>query len=164
MESIRLRARLLALGAENAALMGEEKLVQARLHASEELLDYLPGLHEEFDRASWLQQAGTCALTLGQYDLAAEQLRQALDELPPQWTLRYVPTALSLVGTMMHRGDLDEALALAQRTLPLVKGAQAPALTEEFTGYLQREVLAQYPNDKRCQTFVSEVQRQFALN
>lgn len=163
-ESIRLRARLLALGAENAALMGEEKLVHARLHASEELLDYLPGLHEEFDRASWLQQAGTCALTLGQYDSAAEQLRLALDELPPRWTLRYVPTALSLVGALMHMGELDKALALAQRTFPLVKGAQAPALTEEFTSYLQREVLTQYPNDMRCQAFVSEVHQQFALN
>jgi tetratricopeptide (TPR) repeat protein/transcriptional regulator with XRE-family HTH domain len=163
-ESIRLRARLLALGAENAALMGEEKQVQARLHASEELLDYLPGLHEEFDRASWLQQAGTCALTLGQHDLAAEQLRQALDELPSQWTLRYVLTALFLVGALMHKGQLDEALTIAQRTLPLVKGTHAPALTEEFTGYLQKEVLAQYPNDKRCQTFVSEVHRQLALN
>jgi tetratricopeptide (TPR) repeat protein/transcriptional regulator with XRE-family HTH domain len=162
-ESIRLRARLLAFGAEIAALVSEEKQVQARLHASAELLEYLPGLHEEFDRASWLQQAGTCALTLGQHDLAAEQLRQALGELPPQWALRYVPTALSLVGALMHKGELDEALALARRTLPLVKAAQAPALTQEFSGYLQREVLAQYPNDTRCQTFVSETQRQLAL-
>lgn len=162
-ESIRLRARLLAFGAENAALMDEEKQVQARLHASEELLEHLPELHEEFDRVSWLQQAGVCALTLGQHDLAVKQLRQALDELPSQWTLRYVPTALSLAGALIHRGELDEALTLAQRTLPIVKGAQAPALTREFTDYLLKGVLAQYPNDTRCRAFVRESQQQLAL-
>ncbi len=85
-ESIRLRARLLAFGAETAAILGDVKEVHARLNVSESLLEQLPPLHEEFDRVSWLQWAGMCALHLGQHELAITRLQQALEELPAQWT------------------------------------------------------------------------------
>jgi transcriptional regulator with XRE-family HTH domain len=161
-ESIRLRARLLAFSAENAALLGNEPEVQARLTASEELLGYLPGSHEEFDQVSWLQQAGTCALSLKHYDVAVARLQQALDELPAQWTLRVVSTALPLASALTRTKELERALALVEKTLPTVKASQSPTLVEEFTDYLQSELLASYPYDQRCQTFVAEAQRQLA--
>lgn len=49
-ENIRLRARLLAFGAENAILTGTLKGAETRLDASKALLDFLPAPHEEFDR------------------------------------------------------------------------------------------------------------------
>jgi tetratricopeptide (TPR) repeat protein len=161
-ESIRLRARLLAFSAENAALLGNEAEVQARLTASEELLGYLPGSHEEFDQVSWFQQAGMCALSLKQYDVAVARLQRALDELPAQWTLRVVSTALPLARAFMHTKELDRALALVEKTVPTVKASQSPTLVEEFTDYLESELLMTYPYEHRCQTTVAEAQRQLA--
>ncbi len=162
-ESIRLRARLLAFSAENAALLGQTKEVERRLEASENLLEYLPGAHEEFDRTSWLQQAGTCAYSLKQYDLAIERLQQALDELPAEWTLRSVSTAIPLASAFTRQKERDRALAVAEHTLPVVKLSQSPTLTRAFTIYLQEEFLTSFPKDSRCQSFVTEAQRQLTL-
>jgi len=160
-ESIRLRARLLAFGAETAAVLGDEKHVKVRLDASEALLDSLSDPHEEFDRASWHQQAGNCALSLKQYDAAAKRLQRALNELPSQWTLRYVSTSVALVQALLHIRDLDGALACARRSLTAVKTAQAAVLTQKFAE-MQQALLVHFPNEERCQTFVAEAQRQLA--
>ena len=162
-ESVRLRARLLAFSAENAALLNDVEEVKTRLSASEELLEHLPGYHEEFDRVSWLQQAGSCALSLGQYDVARARLQQALDELPRQWTLRFVSTAVPLVITLTRTGEMEEALLIAEKTVPIIKFLQSPALAQEFNNYLQAELIASFPNDKRCKSFVIDAQQQLAL-
>jgi tetratricopeptide (TPR) repeat protein len=162
-ESVRLRARLLAFSAEIAALLNDEEEVQRRLSASEALLEHLPGYHEEFDRVSWLQQAGTCALSLRQYEVAVTRLRQALDALPAQWTLRSVSTVIPLASALTRLHELDEALVIARKTLPIVKSLQSPALTQGFTHYLHTELLNSFPNDRRCQAFVVEAQQQLAL-
>jgi tetratricopeptide (TPR) repeat protein len=162
-ESIRLRARLLAFGAENAALLGQSGEVQRRLDASEELLEYLPGAHEEFDRTSWLQQAGTCALSLKHYDLATQRLQQALDELPAHWTLRSVSTAIPLASAFARQKERNRALAIAEQTVPVVQASQSLSLIREFKSFLQEDLLACFPSDRRCQTFVAEVQQQLAL-
>jgi tetratricopeptide (TPR) repeat protein len=162
-ESIRLQARLLAFSAENAALLGDEKQVQARLDASEALLEYLPGQHEEFDRSSWLQQAGMCALSLKQYEPAATRLQQALDELPAQWTLRAVATAVPLATTLTRLGEWDEALAIAKKTIPVVKALHSPALTQQLQSYLQEELLTSFAHDEQSRSFVRDMQQQLAL-
>jgi tetratricopeptide (TPR) repeat protein len=162
-ESIRLRARLLAFSAENAALLNDAEEVKTRLSASEKLLEHLPGYHEEFDGVSWLQQAGSCALSLGQYDVATARLQQALDELPRQWTLRFVSTAVPLVTALTRTGEMEEALLIAEKTIPVIKFLQSPALAQEFNNYLQAELIASFPNDKRCKSFVVDAQRQLAL-
>lgn len=162
-ESVRLRARLLAFSAENAALLGDGKEVQTRLDASEALLEHLPGYHEEFDRVSWLQQAGTCALSLQHYDVAVTRLQQAFDELPAQWTLRTVSTAIPLARALTQQKERSRALAIARKTLPLVKSSQSPTLVQEFTTYLQAGLLASFPNDSDCQKFVAEAQRRLAM-
>ncbi len=162
-ESIRLQARLLAFTAENAALLHQGEEVQKRLGASEELLDRLPGFHEEFDRVSWLQQAGTCALSLKQYDVAMTRLQQALDELPAQWTLRSVSTAVPLAITLTRLGEMNEALVIAKSVVPVIKSLQSPTLVEEFHNYLQTELLANFSKDQQCQSFVVDAQRQLAI-
>ncbi len=162
-ESIRLQARLLAFGAENAAILGDVKEVHARLNASESLLEQLPPLHEEFDRVGWLQWAGICALHLGQHELAITHLQQALDELPAQWIRRYVSTAIPLVCALARRKERAATLAIAQRTLPQLKALQARALTQEFLHCLHEDVLANFPQDTRCQAFVAEAEQQLML-
>ncbi len=162
-ESIRLRARLLAFGAENAAILGDVKEVHTRLHASESLLEQLPPLHEEFDRVGWLQWAGICALHLGQHELAITLLQQALDELPAQWIRRYVSTAIPLVCALARRKERAATLAIAQKTLPQLTAMQARALTQEFLHVLHEDVLANFPQDTWCQAFVAEAEQQLML-
>ena len=162
-ESIRLRARLLAFSAENAALLGQTGEVQQRLDASEGLLEYLPGAHEEFDRTSWLQQAGTCALSLKQYDLATKRLQQALDELPARWTLRSASTAIPLASAFAKQKERNRALAIAEQTLPVIQASQSLTLIHEFMSCLKEDLLVCFPNDSRCQALVAVVQQQLAL-
>ncbi len=162
-ESIRLQARLLAFGAENAAILGDVKEVHARLNASEALLEQLPPLHEEFDQIGWLQWAGICALHLGQHELAITHLQQALDELPAPWIRRYVSTAIPLVCALARRKERAATLAMAHKTLPQLKALQARALTQEFLHCLHEDVLANFPHDTRCQAFVAEAERQLML-
>jgi transcriptional regulator with XRE-family HTH domain len=162
-ESIRLRARLLAFGAENAAMIGDARGAGSRLAASEQLLKHLPVPHEEFDRASWLQQAGICALHLKQNNVAAKRLQQSLDKLPVQWALRYVSTALPLATAYARIKELDEALRIVEETVPIVKSVQAPVLTREFQNFLVIELPKSFPGNERCQTITTEAQRQLAI-
>ena len=161
-ESIRLRARLLAFSAENAASLGQTKEVQRSLESSEALLEHLPGAHEEFDRTSWFQQAGMCAVSLNQYDLAEKRLQQAFDELPAKWTLRAISTALPLASVLTRQHERDRALAVIEQAFPAVRSSQSPTLQREFTNFLQGEFLSSFPYDRRCQTFVTEVRQQLA--
>ncbi len=162
-ESIRLRARLLAFAAENAALSGDEKETQSKLHASEQLLDFLLDPHEEFDRNSWLQTAGICALHLGQYDIASTRLQQSLNALPQHWRLRYLSTAVPLVITLTRMKKLEEALALARQVLPVIQIVQSAKLTQQFIHYLQEELLIHFPNDHECLSFTKEAQGKLAV-
>lgn len=162
-ESIRLRARLLAFNAENAALLGKNVETEMDLAASEILLQQLPGNHEEFDRIHWLQQAGLCALHLKQFETAARHLQQAFDELPPQWILRSISTALPLASTFIRLGEKEQALAIARSILPLAQIVQAPTLNQEYLRYLHKEFLISFPGNKDCQMLVNEAYRQLIL-
>ncbi len=161
-ESIRLRARLLAFAAENAALSGDKKETQSKLHASEQLLEHLLDPHEEFDRNSWLQTVGICALHLGQYDIASTRLRQSLNALPQHWRLRYLSTAVPLATTLIRMKKLEEALALAQQMLPVIQIVQSAKLARQFIHYLQAELVICFPNNNECLSFTKEAQRKLA--
>lgn len=162
-ESIRLQARLLAFGAEIAAIVGDTRGSESRLDASEQLLEPLPAPHEEFDHTSWLQQAGMCALHREQYPLAIQHLQQALDELPVQWALRYISTAVPLAKAYARTNELDEALRIVEKTVPVVKATQAPALTHEFRSLLEIELPQRFPGNERCRAITAETQQQLAL-
>ncbi len=133
------------------------------MHASEVLLERLARPHQEFDRASWLQQAGTCALSLGQYILAEEQLQRALDELPTEWTLRYTLTSLSLAKALTHIKEPEKAIEVARKVLPIIKATQTKVLTQKLMNYLQEDLIVSFPNDKNCRAFIAEVRQQLTL-
>lgn len=158
-ENIRLRARLLAFGATNAALLGNMKETQERLEISKALLEYLPGIHEEFDQTSWLQEAGICALKQGQYELAADQLQLALTRLPAQWTLRYVATSIPLAISQVRLKQAENALNTVQKILPIIKALQSERLAQEFMHCLHTELVASFPQNSHCQSFAAEAQR-----
>ncbi|HJT59088.1 MAG TPA: BTAD domain-containing putative transcriptional regulator [Ktedonobacteraceae bacterium] len=162
-ESIRLRARLFAHSAECAAMIGDEKDMQIRLAASKELLEYIPGNHEEFDSNSWLQHAGTCALNTEHYDLAVRQLQQAIGGLPTEWTLRYLSTSLPLARAFAYLKELDETLAIAYKILPVITSIQSALLKQKFLHYVQSDLLANFPHEKRCHTLLTQARQQLAL-
>lgn len=162
-ESIRLHARLLAFAAENAALSGNEKETQSKLHESGRLLEYFRDSHEEFDRNSWLQTAGICALHFGHYDIANKRLQQSLNALPPHWKLRYLSTAVPLMITLTRLKKLEEALSLAQQVLPDIYDIQSTKLARQFIHYLQAELLTHFPNNNACLSFSKEAQRKLAV-
>lgn len=162
-ESIRLRARLLTLGVENEALLGHKEETQIRLAEAQTLLEYLPEPHEEFDRVSWLQSAGECALALNNYDQSLIYLQQAVDELPQQWILRRASTLFSFAQALTRLKNAKQALAVAQQALPLIVSIQSPLFKQKFGHYLQAELLATFPNNRSCQQFVVEAQNYLAF-
>jgi DNA-binding SARP family transcriptional activator len=163
LEHLRLKARLLALGAELASLVGDETTAQVKLEASEALLPYFSASHEEFDRASWLQAAGTCAFHGGHYSRAIQHLQQAIDALPSQWVRRYLSTALPLGRAFAHLQEREASLAVAQQMLPLLKTVQAQTFTQAFADYLREDLLANFPHDSSCQMFIADATQQLAL-
>ncbi len=158
LESIRLRAHLLASGAENAAYLGDVKAVEAQLRASETLLKDLPA-HEEFDHASWYQHAGTCALILTHYDDAISQLQQAMDALPPQWTLRHATTLMPLVLAYARKQEREASLVIAEKAIPVISAINSPSLNRQFVTYLHQELLGSFPTDPHIHAFVAETQQ-----
>lgn len=163
LENLRLQARLYAFGAENSAALGFVDDVHIRLSASEALLEHFSTPHEEFDRVSWLQYAGTCALNLKQYAIAAPQLECALDDLPVQWSLRFISTALPLAKALTYTRQRDEAIAVARKTLQTITSVQARVLTQKFVNYIQEDLLNIFVKDKVCREFVVEAQQQLSL-
>lgn len=149
-EHVRLRARLLALSAECMALLGDVSGAYERLHASETFLSLLLEPHEEFDRIGWLQQAGICALHLHDYPLAIQQLQLALDQLPPQWILRSIATAIPLAKALTAAREVGRTIKVIQRTMPLICSVQASVFTQQFVAYLEQDVLKHFPDDERC--------------
>ena len=162
-ECIRLRARLLALGAESAALMQDSTEVDNRLRASKGLLEQLPSLHEEFDHVSWLQQAGACALNLEDYLSAIRYLEQALDTLPSGWLLRYAATSIPLAKALTRTGKVEQAITIARKTLPILTSAHARLLTGQFLNYLNDDLLTMFPHDTQCEALVVEAQQRLML-
>lgn len=158
LEAIRLRAHLLASGAEVAAYTGDSKAVQAKLAASEALLQDLPP-HEEFDAANWHQLAGTCALILEQYDDAITHLEYALKELPPQWVLRQATALMPLALAYARKQERDICLSIAQKAGVAVNTLNSPGLSRQFVGYMQQELLGAFPTDTHIHTFVTDAQQ-----
>jgi len=158
LEAIRLRAHLLASGAEVAAYTGDSKAVQAKLAASEALLHDLPP-HEEFDAANWHQLAGTCALILEQYDDAITHLEYALKELPPQWILRQATALMPLALAYARKQEREASLSIAQKASVAVNTLNSPGLSRQFVGYMQQELLGSFPTDTHIHAFVTDAQQ-----
>lgn len=139
MESVRLRARLYALNAENAAYLGDKARTLCNLESSRDLLTYLPGSHEEFDQASWFQHAGKCMLQFGQGAIAVTYLQQAIEGLSPSWGLRYTSTSLLLAKALMYQKEPEQSMIIAHKALAVAKHTQSPIFVQSFTDYLNRD-------------------------
>jgi len=160
-ESIRLRAHLLASGAENAAFLGETKSVHKHLDASEALLELLPPTYtEEFDHASWHQYSGTCALILKQYEHASEELVRAIDTLPQQWLVRHATALMPLAIVYARQRERDRCVEIAKKAAQVVKAMNAPSLNRQFVEYLEQEILSSFPGDSHISTFVTDARQQ----
>jgi tetratricopeptide (TPR) repeat protein len=160
-ESIRLRAHLLAAGAESAAFLGKIELVQKNLDASEALLEQLPSAHvEEFDHASWHQYAGTCALILEQHDYAIEELQRAIDTLPPNWLVRHATALMPLAIAYARKRERERCLEVVEKTAQVIQVMHAPSLDQQFMGYLDREIQVAFPHDLSISTSTAQIRRQ----
>jgi tetratricopeptide (TPR) repeat protein len=158
LENIRLRARLLALGAEDAMLGGTLKGTESKLDESKALLDFLPALHEEFDRASWHQYAGVCAMHQSKLDLAIEYFQQSLNELPPQWILRYANTLLSLAKVYARHNERDASITMAEKAVSAICSINASSQYKQLRSFIQEDLLNAFPGDKKVRNFVANAQ------
>lgn len=161
LEYIRLRLRLLALSSEISAFLGEHAEVKRRLDSAEKFVEYFSVPHEEFDTMSWLQHTGTCALNLGYYPVAVHHLQQSLEGLPPQWKLRYISTAISLVKALIHTKELKGAVEVSEKTIPMIQSVQATVFAQKLVTYLQGDLIDAFPREASCRTFAAEVRQQF---
>ena len=157
---MRLKGHLLASWAENAAMIGEDAIVQEKLEASEALLDRIPP-NEEFDRERWLQQAGNCALRSGDYKIAIERFEKALAGLPQSWLLRRAITVIPLAVAYTRIQEREASLAVAKKAMPVVSAMNAPAINKQFGEYINHDLLGSFPHDSRIRAFVTDVRSLF---
>lgn len=154
---LRLKAHLLANWADSATAIGEHSISQKKLEQSAELLDRISS-KQEFDKASWLQMAGKCALLRGDYTGAIQQCEQALIELPHndifRQTITYIPLAIAHARNM----DRDASLAVAEKSLSSLQALNAPVANKYFMEYMREDLVAAYPHDPRVHNFVAETQ------
>jgi tetratricopeptide (TPR) repeat protein len=160
LESIRTTAHLLASSAEIAALMDDEVEVQSKISASEEWLEYLPGQHEEFDRAGWYEIAGVCALHLKHHDLAVRRLTQAIETLPPQSVLRHITAFMPLVMAYANTGERNLSISTAEQALPLLQIIGAPDLNRQFVQYTTYALSNAFPHDTHIRAFLVDIRHQ----
>jgi hypothetical protein len=159
-ECMRTSTHLLASGAEIASLMGDEKGVQSRLGVSEKWLERIPGQHEEFDRASWYEIVGVCALHMQQDEIAVRRLIQAREILPPQSTLRNITASMPLVMAYAIIGERNLSIATAEQALPLLQAMDAPGMIHQFVEYKTCALTRAFPHDARIEMFLGDMRHQ----
>ncbi len=163
-ESIRLQAHLFASGAEMAAFLGNDRLMQRYLDVSQTFLAQLPDeYNDEFDHASWHQYKGTCALILNQNDTATEELQMAIDSLPLQSMVRHIITLTPLAIAYARERNRERCLETMKKATTVVKTINSASLNKQFVDYLQREILVSFAGDQAIQALASEAQQQLML-
>ncbi len=157
-EGIRTSAHILASSAEIAALMNDVEETQVKLSASEALLEHLPGPNAEFDRATWYEVAGVCALHLKQFDVAAERLNLAIETQLPEALFRRAATLMPLVMTYAYLGERNTSLDLAENAIPLFNSINASGMSRQFVEYTTCALSEAFPDDPKTQTFIANLQ------
>lgn len=161
--NILLNAHLYAINAENAAYMSEFDKVQTNLALSQTFLEYLPVAHEEFDKTSWHQYAGVCALIGGQYDVALNELRSALDMLPHEWLQRHATILIQLFIAHARKHDLDATFTIANKAISVLETLQSPDLSRQFAAYAQNELQQAFPGNQQTKNLIINAQRVLLL-
>jgi hypothetical protein len=159
-EHARLRARLLASAAQDAARLQDEATAGSYLYASEALLEQLPP-SAEFDRAAWLESSGMCALFLGQEALAIRRLDLALREEAPM--PHQIIRRTALAEAFARRRDREAALTAAAGVAPQLRVIQSRELNGYFLGFIRRDLPAAFPHDPQCRAFAAEAERMITI-
>jgi tetratricopeptide (TPR) repeat protein len=153
-ENAILRSRLLATSAENEALLGNIKDSKNRLSASEKLLESLLKHHEEFDKASWYQYVGLCALHTKQYNLAAHYLQEAMNKTPPHWLLRQANVLIPLATAYVYQRELDTSLEIANKAISVVEVIRSRSISKQFEQYVQH-LINNFNSEPKVALFVA---------
>ncbi|MEO8970940.1 MAG: tetratricopeptide repeat protein [Ktedonobacteraceae bacterium] len=162
-ECIRTTAHIYASSAEIAAQMNDGEDTRRRLDASEALLGYFSGCHEEFDRASWYGTAGVCSIYLRKHEAATRQLQKTLESLPPQLTFRRVITLIPLIMAYANVRERDASLAMAEEAIPLINTINASGINRQFVEYTTCALTGAFPCDSKVHEFVDNMQHQLLL-
>lgn len=163
-EGIRTRAQLLSAHAENAALVRDTQMVQQRLGEAEELLEYLVEPNEVFDKASWYEMAGLCAIHAQHCDNALHYLQQAASMLPSQWLLRNATVMTSLTIAYAQLREKEKCIETIQKTVPFIQSLNAPGTNRQFFTYTTCAVREAFPDDTNICELIQDVQKQLSVS
>lgn len=158
-ESRILRGRLLAASAENQALLENTRDMENSLNLSERVLERLPKHHEEFDRASWYQYAGLCALHAKQCSLAVHYLQKARNEMLPQWLLRQANVLIPLATAYIYQQELDKSLEIANKAIPIIEIIQSKSIYQQFGRYIQQDLMRNFSGEPKVALFVAQYEK-----
>ena len=162
-ECVRTTAHIHASSAELAAQMNDVNDTYRHLDASEALLEYLPGPHEEFDRAGWYATAGVCAIHLKKHKTATEHLQKTVESLPPHLIFRRVIILIPLVMAYANVKERDASLATAEETIPLINIMNASGINRQFVAYTTYSLTEAFPCDSKVREFIDGIQHQILL-
>ncbi len=152
------KAHLLANWAFNAAHLQEFAVVEEKLAASAELLEY-PNPDDEFDEAIWNQIAGNCLLLNGHYTRAIDHFHRSLTLLSLPWRTRRTLTLIPLAEAYARKREKEASLAVATEAATSVHTVDSSLLVRHFLEY--RQVLMEtFPRDQAVRSFIARVMPQ----
>jgi tetratricopeptide (TPR) repeat protein len=153
-EHMRIKAHLLACWADNEMVMEEYTMAQTKLEESAVFLDQISP-NEEFDRTSWLQLAGKCALATRDHEKAIRYYTDALAELPPHWLIRQAFTLVPLMVAYACIREKNISLDIASKATSIISSLNAPIINQQFAASVELGLLGAFPNDDSVLTFVA---------
>lgn len=148
-------SHLLTCWADSAMMLQDYKTAQEKLEAAEKYLTQIV-LNTEFDRTSWRLLAGKYSLVTQKYASAIQHFEAALAELPEQWMLRRVMTAIGLTKAYAKIRERDSSLNIAKNLVPMLQTINASMTNRWFAEYLQNDLLDAFPTDALVHTFVTD--------
>jgi tetratricopeptide (TPR) repeat protein len=149
------KAHLMANWAFNAAHLQEFAVVEEKLAASAELLEY-PNPDGEFDQAIWYQIAGNCLLLNGHYTRAIDHFHRSLSLLSLPWRTRRTLSLIPLAEAHARKRDKEASLAVATEAATTVHAVNSTMLIRHFLEY--RQVLIEtFPRDQEVRSFIAHV-------
>ncbi len=157
-EHIRTKAHLLACWADNAMTMEEYTVAQKKLEESATYLSQISP-KEEFDRTSWLQLAGKCALATGDHETAIRYYTEALVDLPPNWLIRQAFIVTPLMVAFACAQDRKTSLEMAEKAASVMSTLNAPIINKQFAASVQLGLLGAFPHDVQVRKFVDGLPR-----
>ncbi len=153
--NLRAKAHLLTCWADNAMMLDDYKVAQEKLEMAASYLSQLT-LNEEFDQAAWSLLAGQYDLITHNYKRAVCYFEEAFAQLPEQWILRRVMTAIGLSKAYARIRERDQSLMVAEQLIPMLRQVNAPMTNRWFAEYLQHDLPNAFPTDGPVKKFITQ--------